>query len=364
MGKMREPAKRRRWGRPSLILFGLVLAFLLAEVGLRISFYQNQRKQIAAWQKVAENVAQEAKGPLTLGQILRLSLTDDIIYELLPNLDATFRDQGLKTNSLGFRGAEVEIAAAPQTIRILGIGDSVMFGYGVAQEHTYLSWLERRLNLDYAPIRFEVINSAVPGYNAAMELATLETKGLSLKPDLVLLHSVANDYGLPNYIAEPVNFAAVDQSYLLKFLRDSNAFQHAGLLENIQVRPHFYESDPARAPAPYKHLVGRQAYARAITRLKELSRQYQFETFAIYKEEYIGMEEILKRNEIAYMPYKSVVDAAQAASREPEFAGSSLSVSKADIHPSGRGHYVIAAAVYAELHRTGLIQRLIARKSN
>jgi lysophospholipase L1-like esterase len=75
---------------------------------------------------------------------------------------------------------------------VAGIGDSVMFGWGVEEEETYLRLLERRL----AAVRpdVETVNMAVPGYNTVQEVAHLERHLDAVRPAWVLLGFVGNDF--------------------------------------------------------------------------------------------------------------------------------------------------------------------------
>lgn len=100
-----------------------------------------------------------------------------------------------RTNALGFRGPETTIQKPPGTFRVVGVGDSFMFGTGVRQEDTFLAELERRLNEGPGGRRFEVLNLGVFGYDSQEEVAMLEHRGLALDPDLVVLCFFLNDAG-------------------------------------------------------------------------------------------------------------------------------------------------------------------------
>jgi len=111
-----------------------------------------------------------------------------IVFRLRPKMSATFLDEPVETNSMGFRGPDVR----EDSRRIVGIGDSVMFGWGVADEETYLRRLERLLRRRNPDI--DVVNTAVPAYNTVQEVATLERHLDRLKPALVIWGFIGNDY--------------------------------------------------------------------------------------------------------------------------------------------------------------------------
>ena len=67
-----------------------------------------------------------AGAKVTLGEILRPSRYERIVFELKPNLDVVFRGATVKTNTSGWR--EEEPLVGPDVRTVVGIGDSVMFG--------------------------------------------------------------------------------------------------------------------------------------------------------------------------------------------------------------------------------------------
>jgi hypothetical protein len=67
------------------------------------------------------------------------------------------------------------------------LGDSIAFGYGVADDVTFSSRLEER--------GYEVVNLAAAGYGTDQALIRLEREGMAYRPDVVLLHfCLHNDF--------------------------------------------------------------------------------------------------------------------------------------------------------------------------
>ncbi len=140
-------------------------------------------------------------------------------YTLVPRARVRFKGKTFTTNSLGFRGREV---GAKERFRILGLGDSVMMGWGVADDETYLRRLESLLGQrGYAA---QTINLGVMAYNTTQEYFLLKEVGLALKPDLVLVHYVGNDFermvfqieampwNSPSYLINLVQYAWLTRS--------------------------------------------------------------------------------------------------------------------------------------------------------
>lgn len=160
---------------------------------------------------------------LTRSGIVRPSAHDELIYELKPGVRGTLGARLVHTNSHGMRDREIELRKPENTFRIVGLGDSHMFGTGVAQGQTYLDLLERRLNAASASgHRYETLNFATPGFNTAQEVAMLEHRALEFDPDLVILHFINDDLGAPRYLRDPSARAGGARSYLLGLLAALN----------------------------------------------------------------------------------------------------------------------------------------------
>ncbi|MBI1795417.1 MAG: SGNH/GDSL hydrolase family protein [Candidatus Eisenbacteria bacterium] len=95
-------------------------------------------------------------------------------------------------NSHGLRDPERPFAKPAGAFRMLTLGDSFMFGHGVADDSTCARILERTFNArGGTPV--EVVNASHIGFNSAQERAMLDTLGLRFHPDLLMLAYVLND---------------------------------------------------------------------------------------------------------------------------------------------------------------------------
>ena len=97
------------------------------------------------------------------------------------------------TNALGLRGGPARAKKAPGTWRILLLGDSFAFGFGVEDDETFAAVLARELRPPPGFERVEVLNAGVAGWSADQYLLFLETRGFALRPDVVLLAETEND---------------------------------------------------------------------------------------------------------------------------------------------------------------------------
>ncbi len=121
----------------------------------------------------------------------RLSENPILQYELVPGS----RDGGATISAAGLRDRDYALAKPSGVFRILWIGDSIVYGFGVAQNETVSEQLESILQSYAAPgvVRFEVLNLGVTGYNIDQVVENLRTRGLQYDPDLVLYGYCLND---------------------------------------------------------------------------------------------------------------------------------------------------------------------------
>jgi lysophospholipase L1-like esterase len=121
---------------------------------------------------------------------------------LRPNADGVIRnhylshrDISIKTNSLGFRDEEFPPDKPTNEFRILALGDSVTWGDYLDADKVYVKQLEANLNADASAsaIRFRVINAGIGDIGLKEEVDILTEKGLSVKPDIVMVEFFLND---------------------------------------------------------------------------------------------------------------------------------------------------------------------------
>lgn len=96
-------------------------------------------------------------------------------------------------NSVGWRDVEHPVEKPPGSFRILGLGDSYLYGQGVRREDIVLTRLETLLQADARGTTIETINTGVSGYNTVDQRDLLRDRGLAYSPDLVILFYVLND---------------------------------------------------------------------------------------------------------------------------------------------------------------------------
>src|SRR5712671_6695438 len=367
-------AKRRPFAlRLTLALASTIVALLVAEGIVRLAHYlREDRRPLEAQLRGARTQAPSSMQSLRLGEIVQPSRYAGIVYELKPNVRGRFMGQPLLINSQGLRDYEHTRHKEPGTFRIVGVGDSSLFGWGVPIEDSGLKVLERRLNEKSRAHTFEVINFAVPGYNTAMEAETFVQRCLEYAPDLVLLNFNTNDYDVPNFMRLPRDLATLRTSYLFDWAysvyegvmaveREQLGvfdFSHRTIAERQAAH---LDEDPA-LPDEYRYMVGAKGVVRALERLAAAARERHISVVVFSVEAYPGLDPTYERDEWrdgqrelleresrrlgfhflnTYPYYMNYLNQHPTANLATVFA-----VSEIDGHPNSLAHSIDAQAIF------------------
>ena len=98
-----------------------------------------------------------------------------------------------KTGPEGYRTERFEKRPPPGRRRVVALGDSSTFGWGVADDETYAAQLEATLDGDAKADTWEVLNLGVPGYSTFQGTVMLAREALPLAPDVVTWSYLSND---------------------------------------------------------------------------------------------------------------------------------------------------------------------------
>jgi len=102
------------------------------------------------------------------------------------------------TDSKGIRSlVEIPYGKKENEYRILVLGDSWTFGFGVDDEQTFCYKLEKKLQEKYPKRKITVINGGCPAYSIAQGFIFLRQRGFRYRPDLVIVKGFLNGNVLP-----------------------------------------------------------------------------------------------------------------------------------------------------------------------
>ena len=174
-------------GNLLLLLGGIAFGLLAAELATRL--VAPQRLTRAFIPEVGQ-MASIHRLDANMGLVLKSHLDEAFIF-----------GTHLTTNSLGLRDREIG-PKQPGELRVLSLGDSYAFGYGVELEQMYAKVLERGLSRQLSPTIVSVINAGVVGYGTQQQRIAFQRLRRKLQPDFVLATFTAGNDVYENAIFE------------------------------------------------------------------------------------------------------------------------------------------------------------------
>jgi hypothetical protein len=256
--------------------------------------------------------------------------------ELIPSFESRTNYGLLRTNRWGMRDKEYEKSPPPNTFRVAMLGASSVMGWGVADDETFESIVERQLNSEHARgyEHNEILNFAVPGYSALQQVAMLD-KAFSFNPNALFYVAAAREPSTSaNYLAEVLN-KGLDLPY--GYL--SEVAQRAG------VAPKTTELEATRRLLPFKNDLLSWSYRAIIER----SRKHNTPAVLIFlpqvgkgdsQDETPDIVRIAREAGFIVWDLSDVFDG-----QSPE----SLRLAEWDLHPNAKAHNIIASRLHTLL---------------
>ncbi len=268
----------------------------------------------------------------------------------------------VSVNSGGFRDRE---RGEKTGARFLALGDSSIYGFGVHDAQVFTAVLER--SLERVSPGTEVINAGVPGYSTEQALNRLLHDGLDLDPDVLLVGTLWSDNNFDRFVDGDLivrygGWSDRPEARLRRVLEWSGIFRWL----DYSLRSRGPEgamtvgwmTDPDGAAG--RRRVPIDDYARNLARFCAIMADRDggvvFIQLANVEDVHPTVEdppwapyrEVMRRTaEACGAPLVSVPQAYAAA------GGSSRDLFLDEMHPSSRGHAVLAEAVSGALRTAG-----------
>lgn len=290
-----------------------------------------------------------------------------ICYKIKPLADKDI-------NSEGFRGKDFSLKKDRNTVRIIMLGDSITYGAFIRQNESFPNVLEKILNaknqLLSLPIRYEVMNFGVGGYNIVSEIEVLKVYGLKYNPDIVVLNYFWNDNDLYSfdywYFLKRKDTTPAEKNWVYQYYLSPDRF----LWKRLLLRSHLFVylwAFFSRLQESWLELrnVEYATYKNDIVlekliELKKIAAKRNFKILICMhpnldydkNEPHLNYSKTKKIAEQLGIPFVDLLEYYKQQSNDPRVF---LANEKDVYHPNAAGHNLVAKNLILELRRLGYI---------
>lgn len=255
---------------------------------------------------------------------------DDVFSMMAPNIYEDFRAAGrvyhIRTNSKGLREEPFDAEPPENVIRVMFVGDSFTFGWGVDEDKRYVDLVEQRLNAKLEG-RYQTIAAAIPGWGMTDYRRYFFHRGSRYKPDIVVVAFNLDD--------------VISRKEELEIHRDVKE----AMKENVSTRTIVEKVGEIKKRRIQEADLEGSGFLDEMGNITEVARRDDSEVlFYAYSPFPPGKKRAIK----SWSSEKNVT----FVSSPKEFKRlhySRYSLSRQDRHYNGRGHRILADKIYKEL---------------
>jgi lysophospholipase L1-like esterase len=327
-GGAKAPAGRssvREWSLNALaVAFSLLIIYAGAELYVSYAVDDGMQFDLEMW-RYSRAIKRQSANPA-------------IGHEHTPGSRAQLMGVDVAISSQGLRDRDFTPVPPAGRTRILMLGDSLTFGWGVPADRTYSKRLEQMLR--QAGYDVEVLNTGVGNYNTEMEVAYFLERGSKFQPQYVVLNYFINDAEpTPRY--ESSFFARHSRAFVYFSSRVDAAMRQANVAQRSDWQGYY--------ASLYKDADGMRRVGAAVERLAAHCKEHGIKLLVAnypelrnprdYPFPYVNeaVERVAAANGLEYFNLLPAV-------RDMEPA--SLWVTRPDPHPSAAAHEAFANALF------------------
>lgn len=268
----------------------------------------------------------------------------DLKYVLLPNVRVDYGTFRVDINSDGMRDRELRVKDDDE-YRILVLGDSVAFGWGVNVDEGVCRVLERELTYSTGQ-RVRTVNTSISGYNTTQQQKLLERVGWKTAPDAVLLIYVDNDVKQSLFdVRSERNVLGHSVSHALK---ESLGRSWLYRLANFTLS---YSGSNATRSDVDRSALGWQDSMDSLRSIARSCRKREVPLLlCLYRMNHDAVTDALFED-ISQIAQDEQFDLVDAAAWFDDVNRREVQVSVVDSHPNIRGHAILAAGISARVRR-------------
>ncbi len=211
----------------------------------------------------------------SLYKFIRPSEDTKLGFELAPNVSGYIYDAQVYINPKGERGINYPYKKDKDTTRVVFIGDSVTFGYGIWINESYPYVFEREYSKATGK-KVEAVNLGVYSYNTVQQVEALKTKGLQYSPDIVVMgFYISNPEGVYNRLDTQRGPVSKMPQGIQRFLKNSALFK-------VTSKAAVLALNPGREKEPFKAIYNESTdtwkdFIGALDELERMSEENEFQ---------------------------------------------------------------------------------------
>lgn len=252
-------------------------------------------------------------------------------------------------NSNGHRNDDMPVAKPAGERRILVLGDSVTFGWGVNQGEDFPARLEALLRQQDNRV-WRVINSGVNGYNSEQEALYFANEGIAFEPDIVLLVYVANDVD-PVFDPKPVTWRRYPTwpSSLPELLDRARSVSY--LYQTTKLFRRMKELEITASTSAPQSITRHARWPDSLRALRSIS-----DLCRIHGIPFLLATEFGADAEFFLAMKESEIDAISLGPAWEKVPPGQQHVSRVDPHPTARGHIEVANWLLESIRNRGWLE--------
>lgn len=322
----------------NLLTLALAIVFILGALELYVRRVEDDGMQydLEMW-KYARRVKVISDDPL-------------IGHEHRPNADTVLMGVRVTTNDAGLRNEDVSVVKRPDSYRVIMLGNSVLFGWGVRQDETVSARLQSQWHRAGRDV--EVINAGDGNYNTIMEVEFFMKRLAKYHPDMIVLNYFINDAEqVPSHATNLIERNS--EAWVFYSSRLDVAKRELEVGRGADWRDYYNGLyDDARNPGGWSAVaawIGKLAAYCKGNNIRLLIVNYpELHTLKPYPFPQVGARLSVLAAGLG-LPYLDLLNSVQ--DQDP----ADLWVTKPDPHPNGRAHGLYAEAIRQWINRNELL---------
>lgn len=276
-----------------------------------------------------------------------VEMTNDFLeFRLLPSYSGTFKDAEFSTNSWGIRDQAYPLEKSPHTLRIALLGASMEMAAGVRNSEVYEAIVEEKLNNQPGNRAYETVelmNFSIGGYGMTQKVLLLDEFVARFDPDIVMLpiYNTEDTRTLTHMTNVIRNGAAVPYPELSALLEDVGIDSETPVAEiRLRLRPKIDD-----------------IINWSFVKLREIGVQRGYRILPVYLPLIRELQTTVDESRRDKLLYGLAAANLTVLNLEHVFNDRNLSeiqLAAWDTHLNGRGHRIVADALYREFQKMPL----------